>query len=179
MRKKLTTTATGLGLLCLFALGCSNGSSTTAVADTTGYTKQVSAMLDSFNTAAARADYNAYFNFYTADAIFAGTDATERWDKEAFMQWAKPYFDKGTAWNFTAVERHIYFDNTGRVAWFDELLDTQMKLCRGSGVAVKQGDAWKVKQYILSATFPNKLLDTVIALKAPEEDSILNALRSR
>jgi hypothetical protein len=53
---------------------------------------------------------------------------------------------------FTALERHIYFfDKTGKTAWFDELLNTQMKICRGSGVLVKKiGQEWKIKQYVLS-----------------------------
>ena len=38
--------------------------------------KQIAAMLDSFNVAAANADYTRYFNFYTEDATFNGTDAT-------------------------------------------------------------------------------------------------------
>jgi hypothetical protein len=29
------------------------------------------------------------------------------------------------AWSFTALERHIYFDKTGKTAWFDELLNTK------------------------------------------------------
>ncbi len=90
------------------------------------------------------------------------------------MQWAKPIFDKGHAWDFTVLERHIYFDKTGNLAWFDELLNTQMKICRGSGVLVKQGNDWKVQQYILSTTVPNDLLDTVIRLKTSVEDSIIN-----
>jgi hypothetical protein len=46
------------------------------------------------------------------------------------------------AWSF-ALERHIYFDKTGKTAWFDELLNTQMKICRGSGVLVKIGQSGK------------------------------------
>jgi hypothetical protein len=34
-------------------------------------------------------------------------------------------FDQGKAWNFTAMERHIYVDKSGKTAWFDELLNTQ------------------------------------------------------
>jgi hypothetical protein len=68
----------------------------------------------------------------TEDAVFIGTDATENWGKPAFQEFAKPYFDKGKAWNFTVLERHIYFDQSKK-AWFDELLNTQMKICRGSG----------------------------------------------
>ena len=138
---------------------------------------QINAMLDSFNQAAAKADFKTYFDFYTDDAIFTGTDATERWDKATFMKWAKPIFDKGRAWNFNALERHIYFDATGSLAWFDELLNTQMKICRGSGVLVKTGDAWKLKQYILSVTIPNEKIDAVILLKAQSEDSIINTFK--
>lgn len=139
----------------------------------------INSMLDSFNRAAAKADFDAYFNFYTEDAIFTGTDATERWDKKQFMAWAKPIFDKGSAWDFTSMERHIYFDKTGTLAWFDELLNTQMKICRGSGVLVKQENDWKVQQYILSTMVPNEDLDEVIKIKAATEDSIINQLKTK
>ncbi len=89
-------------------------------------------LLDHFNVAAAEANYDKYFNFYAEGAIFIGTDATENWDKKAFMVWAKPFFDKKRTWNFKSIERHIFLDKSGKVAWFDELLDTQMKICRGS-----------------------------------------------
>ena len=147
------------------------------ITDTITSRKQIGNMLDSFNTAAAKADYNKYFSYYTDDAVFTGTDATERWDKKAFMIWAKPFFDKGRAWNFTALRRHIYFDQTGNVAWFDELLNTQMKICRGSGVVVKQGNDWKVAQYILSATIPNPQMDSVTKMKTVVEDAIINSLK--
>lgn len=47
---------------------------------------------------------------------------------------------------FTLLERPIYFDKTGSIVWFDELLNTQMKICSDSGVLVKQGENWKVQQ---------------------------------
>jgi len=141
--------------------------------------KEINNMLDSFNRAAAKADFNNYFKYYTEDAIFTGTDATERWNKKDFMAWAKPIFDKGHAWDFTALERHIYFDKTGTVAWFDELLNTQMKICRGSGVLVKQDKEWKIQQYILSTTVPNDVLDTVIKIKTPGEDLVIKKLSGK
>jgi ketosteroid isomerase-like protein len=145
-----------------------------AASNDTGKDKQlISAMLDSFNMAAGRANYNTYFNFYTSDAIFIGTDATERWNKQQFMVWAKPYFDKGKAWNFKALERHIYLDATGNLGWFDELLQTQMKICRGSGVVVKKGNTWKVQQYVLSMTIPNDKVDSIVRIKAPIEDALI------
>jgi hypothetical protein len=74
--------------------------------------------------------------------------------KPDFQEFAKPYFDKGKALNFT-LERHIYFDQSKKTAWFDELLNTQMKICRGSGVLVKIDGKWKIKHYVLSM-IPNK-----------------------
>jgi len=138
--------------------------------------KQIIAMLDSFNTAAASADYNTYFNFFTEDAVFIGTDATERWDKNGFMKWAKPHFDKGKTWDFKPLERHISVDKTGLWAWFDELLNTRMKICRGSGVLMRQGNAWKIQQYVLSMTIPNSLSDSVIKIKTAAEDEIIQTM---
>jgi hypothetical protein len=139
--------------------------------------KQIAAMLDSFNLEAARADYTGYFNNYTNDAIFIGTDATERWDKEQFMAWAKPYFDRGKAWNFKSIDRHIYMDENKNTAWFDELLNTQMKICRGSGVVVKKDNEWKIQQYVLSMTMPNNQINEALKLKTQMEDSIINSLK--
>ena len=138
---------------------------------------EIKNMLDSFNRAAANANYQAYFNFYTDDAVFTGTDATERWNKKEYMVWAKPFFDKGKTWNFTSIDRHIYFNKDGNFAWFDELLNTQMKICRGSGVLVKNDNDWKIEQYILSTTVPNNLLDSVINIKAVIEDSLIKNMR--
>ena len=152
---------------------------TNTVADPATAKKEIGNMLDSFNRAAARADFNAYFNYYTEDGIFCGTDATERWDRKQFMEWAKPYFDKGKAWDFTAFDRHIYLTPDGNMAWFDELLSTQMKICRGSGVIVKQNNEWKLKQYVLSTTVPNSLVDTVTIMKTAEEDSLMRVIMKK
>ena len=58
------------------------------------------------------------------------------------------------------------------MAWFDELLDTWMQLCRGSGVAVKTPDGWKIAHYVLSLTMPNDTIQEAIALKR-EKDSLM------
>ena len=170
-----------LAVIIFIYCSCNQSARTTdnPVVDTAKEQTQINSMLDSFNRAAAKADFNEYFSFYTEDAVFTGTDATERWDKKEYMNWAKPFFDKKTTWDFTAMERHIYFDKTGTLAWFDELLNTQMKICRGSGVLVKQGDEWKVQQYILSTMVPNDVLDSVIKIKAPVEDSIIKKLSAK
>jgi hypothetical protein len=139
-------------------------------------TKNINEMLDGFNKAAGSADFKKYFDYYSADSYFMGTDATERWNKKEFMTWAKPFFDRGKAWNFTAIKRNIYFSTAGKMAWFDELLKTQMKICRGSGVLVKTKEGWKVKQYVLSMTVPNALSDEVTKLKGSTEDKLMQQL---
>jgi hypothetical protein len=130
-------------------------------------------LLDNWHASAAKADYNGYFGKIADDGHYIGTDATENWEKKAFEAFSKPYFDRGKAWDFKAVERNIYFSKDGKFAWFDELLDTWMKGCRGSGVLEKQGKEWKIKHYVLSMTVPNDVTDKVIPLKAQYEDDIL------
>lgn len=141
--------------------------------------QEVADVLDSLNVRAARADYKAYFELYAEDAIFMGTDATERWTKSAFAAWSKKYFDRGKAWSFKALQRHIYFSQDGRMAWFDELLDTQMKICRGSGVLRKDGKQWRIVQYTLSTTVPNSVVNQVTEIKQKEEDSLIKVLRKK
>jgi hypothetical protein len=142
--------------------------------------RQINAVLDSLNTAASKAQFDAYFSFYDSLAVFAGTDATERWDKAAFKAWAKPIFEKGHAWSFTVLgQRHVEVLPGEQAASFDELLSTQMKICRGSGVLVRHGNTWKVRQYILSMTIPNNQLDNIIPLKSKQEDSLLLILNKR
>ena len=145
-------------------------------------TKEMAAInttLDAWHKAAADAKFDTYFNMMSDESIFIGTDATENWNKKAFMDFAKPYFDKGKAWSFTALERHVYFDKSGKMAWFDELLNTQMKICRGSGVLVKEGKIWKIKHYVLSMTIPNDNTNDVIKIKAPIEDALIDKLKKK
>lgn len=140
---------------------------------------EISTMLDAFNVAAAKADYAGYFNFFADESTFIGTDATEVWNKKEFMIWAKPHFDKKKTWNFNALKRNIYFSKDGKLAWFDELLDTQMKICRGSGVVEKINGQWKVKQYVLSMTVPNDVVDKVVAEKTALEDVLIKELKTK
>jgi len=140
---------------------------------------KVSQTIDTWHKAAADVKFEDYFNLIAEDGIFIGTDATENWTKKDFKVWAKPFFDKGTTWNFTALERHIFFDKSGKIAWFDELLNTQMKICRGSGVLVKVGKEWKIQHYVLSMTIPNDEVDAVTKIKAPIEDILIAKLQKK
>ena len=152
---------------------------TEATVNTADETKAINTLLNDWHVAAAKGDYNGYFGKIADDGIYIGTDATENWDKKAFEAFSKPYFDKGKAWDFKPLERHIYFSKDGKTAWFDELLDTWMKVCQGSGVLEKQGKEWKIKHYVLSMTVPNDAADAVIPIKAKYEDALIEKLRAK
>ncbi|MDZ7682952.1 MAG: nuclear transport factor 2 family protein [Fodinibius sp.] len=124
----------------------------------------VDSVLDDWHEAAADADFERYFAHFASDsAIFMGTDATERWTVSEFKAYAKPYFDNGEAWDFTPVERHIYFSDNGKTAWFDESLETpNLGPTRGTGVLVRQKEDWKIAHYNLSIPIPNAIADTVV-----------------
>ena len=140
--------------------------------------KMINTILDSWHKAAANAEFDNYFSYMTSNGVFIGTDATENWQLDAFKAFSKPYFDKGKAWSFTSLERNIYFDKTQNTAWFDELLDTQMKICRGSGVLIKEGNTWKIAHYVLSMTIPNDNIDEVVKIKEKIENGIIEKLKS-
>jgi len=137
----------------------------------------INTLLNNWHKAAAEANFENYFNTLHDDSIYIGTDATENWTKPQFIAFAKPYFDKGRAWSFTALERNIYISKDGKTAWFDELLNTQMKICRGSGVLIKVKKQWKIKHYVLSMTIPNDNTNEVVKTKAPIEDALIGKMK--
>jgi SnoaL-like domain len=164
-------------ILLLLLLVIHSSCKTGLIASTESDKKAIETTLDSWHKAAARAQFETYFSFMTSDAVFIGTDATENWKNQAFKEFSKPYFDKGKAWNFTALERNIYIGKDNKTAWFDELLDTQMKICRGSGVLIKTGSEWKIKHYVLSMTIPNDNVDEVIKIKEKLENPLIEKLK--
>ena len=139
--------------------------------------KNVSKVLDDLNLYASKADFKNYFDLYAEESTFIGTDANEVWTKKEFMDYARAPFEKGKAWSFTSLKRNITFSNDGKYAWFDEFVDTQMKLCRGSGVLEKIGNQWKIKQYVLSMTIPNDVNKEIIKIKTPIEEALIQKLK--
>lgn len=137
----------------------------------------VTRALNDFHAAAGRSDFEGYFHFFTEDAVFIGTDATERWNKASFQAYAKAPFAAGRGWNYVAVDRHLYLSINNDLAWFDELLDAPYaKIARGSGVLVKTTAGWKIQQYVLSMTIPNALSDSVVYIKSAIEQALLDSL---
>ena len=127
--------------------------------------KNIDEVMESWHNAAAEAEYEPYFNLMSSDGIFIGTDATENWQNKEFRDFAKPYFNKGKAWSFSTLERNIYIGNDQQTAWFDELLNTQMGICRGSGVLAFEDGTWKIKHYVLSIAIPNDNVTEIVEIK--------------
>jgi hypothetical protein len=128
--------------------------------------EDIAAVLDQLHLAAAKADGATYFALYTPDAVFLGTDVTERWTIPAFRAYAQPYFDKGQGWTYAARERQVTLApvDCRCVAWFDEVLDSKSYgTARGTGTLVLTPEGWRVSQYALTFPIPNDVADEVIA----------------
>jgi len=120
---------------------------------------EIARVLDDWHDAAAHADEERYFRHFARAAVFLGTDATERWDVDAFRKYAHPYFQKGKAWSFKSTRRGTTIAPGSSIAWFDEDLATEkLGPCRGSGVVVRDptDGVWRIAQYNLTVTIPNE-----------------------
>ena len=118
----------------------------------------VDEVLTTFHRAASEADGDLYFSLFAEDAIFIGTDASERWTVGEFRVFAKPYFSQGRGWTYTATARNIDVAPGGTVAWFDEILwNETYGTCRGTGVLLLTESGWRIAQYHLAFPIPNDL----------------------
>lgn len=130
-------------------------------------TRQVARVLDAFHHNASVPDESAYFALFAPEGVFFGTDATERWTVDEFRPYAHKRFATGQGWTYVprAGSRHVEFDPTGQVAWFDEILDNEhYGETRGTGVLRLVGGEWKIAQYHLTIPVPNELADTVVQM---------------
>ena len=134
---------------------------------------EVAQSLDTFHRAASVADKDAYFAVVTDDIVFLGTDGSERWQGEDFREFVSNNFTAGRGWVYTPVERNISLSADGKTAWFDESLhNDSLGRCRGSGVAVRSGQGWRIAQYNLSVPVPNEMVEQVVAEIAAMESPV-------
>lgn len=125
--------------------------------------QELNTLIDNWHISAGKADFNRYFGAMTDDFVFLGTAPGERWNKEQFTIFSKPYFDKGKAWNFKPSNR--IWKIKKNIAWFDEDLDTWMKGCRGSGIVEKIKGKWKISYYNLTVLIENEKIKEFIELR--------------
>jgi ketosteroid isomerase-like protein len=119
----------------------------------------IDSLINEWHHAAAISNAKAFFGFMTKDAVYIGTDSSERWHRDELAAWSGKYFERPSAWDFKPISRNITFSPGKDVAWFDELLDTWMGVCRSTGVVELVDQQWKLVHYQLSLTLPNEKLD--------------------
>jgi len=125
--------------------------------------RAIASVLDQFHQAAANANADKYLNLLNDEAVFLGTDASERWTKSQFTKFVQPYFSQGKGWSYVSTQRNISLLTTTPVAFFDELLHhNKYGTCRGSGVLIKTKQGWKISQYNLSLPIPNDIAAEVV-----------------
>ena len=121
---------------------------------------KIDALLDGLHKDAHEGNFQAYFDRYTEDAVFLGTDKTERWSINEFKSYAKPAFADGHGWTYTVEERN--WEGTGDTRWFDEILfNEKLGYCRGTGVIQLQNDKWKIAHYALTMLVPNSIASEI------------------
>ena len=113
-------------------------------------------LLDGLHRDAHEGNFQTYFARFIPDAIFLGTDKTERWTIEEFKTYAKPAFADGHGWTYRVIERN--WEGDGDVRWFDEILfNEKLGHCRGTGIVKLIDNEWKIAHYSLTMLVPNEI----------------------
>ena len=122
--------------------------------------EKLDTLLNGLHEDAHGGNYEAYFDRYTSDAVFLGTDKNERWSINEFKDYAKPAFADGHGWTYEVVERN--WEGSGDTRWFDEILFNQKYgHCRGTGVVELINGEWKIAHYSLTLLIPNDIAAAV------------------
>jgi hypothetical protein len=122
--------------------------------------EKLDALLDGLHQDAHEGNFETYFARYSSDAIFLGTDKTERWTIEEFKDYAMPAFEDGHGWTYAVIERN--WEGDGNTRWFDEiLLNEKLGHCRGTGVVQLIKGEWKIAHYALTMLVPNAIAEDV------------------
>ena len=125
--------------------------------------EKLDVLLNGLHQDAHEGNYETYFERYTSDAVFLGTDKTERWTIQEFKEYAKPAFADGHGWTYEVVERN--WEGSGDTRWFDEILyNEKYGHCRGTGVVELINGEWKIAHYSLTLLIPNDIAAEVGSL---------------
>ena len=125
--------------------------------------EKLDVLLNGLHQDAHEGNYETYFERYTSDAVFLGTDKTERWTIQEFKEYAKPAFADGHGWTYEVVERN--WEGSGDTRRFDEILfNEKYGHCRGTGVVELINGEWKIAHYSLTLLIPNDIAAEVGSL---------------
>ena len=113
-------------------------------------------LLEGLHQDAHQGNFQDYFARYTKNAVFLGTDKTERWNIEQFKAYARPAFADGHGWTYKVIERN--WEGNSNMRWFDEILfNEKLGHCRGTGVVELVNNEWKISHYALTMLVPNSI----------------------
>jgi ketosteroid isomerase-like protein len=152
-----------LALLAMVAGCATTGALTPAERDAA--IAEIDELLDGWHRAASAADLDGYLGPLADDAVFMGTDATERWSAAAFAEFVAPYFERGQGWTYVPRDRQVMLSGDGNLAWFDErLANEKYGELRGTGVLRRGDRGWQIVHYSMSFPVPNDVTKSVVAL---------------
>ena len=174
----MTSQFLSISFALILFFSCVNNTNQRTVINKEKSKQQVNSFLNDWHQAASEANFEDYFTKMDSVSIFIGSDASENWTKTQFEAFSRPYFEKGKAWDFKSLERNIYMNDSGDFIWFDELLDTWMGVCRGSGVVEVLNSKYMLKHYVLSLTIPNEAVQGVLTMKREKDSILVDQLKS-
>ena len=117
---------------------------------------EINNLLDGLHEDAHNGNFKSYFDRYSSDAVFLGTDKTERWTVQEFKSYAQPAFADGHGWTYKVIERN--WEGNDDTRWFDEILfNEKLGHCRGTGVIQLINNEWKIAHYALTMLIPNEI----------------------
>ena len=152
-------------LICAVVAGCATVHPMRQKLDDDSDRIGVRIVTSAWHVAASIGAFDLYFDSMTDDAVFLGTDASERWTKDEFMGYAREPFADGNGWTYTPREQYVAFSEDRQTAWIDELLDNEKYgVLRGTGVLVKVDEDWKIAHYSLTFLVPNEIAGEVVEL---------------
>jgi hypothetical protein len=140
-------------------------------------------LIDRWHHAASVGDGDVFFAMMSDDAVFLGTDPSERWAGAAFREFAQPYFDGTEAWTYVSESRWIDVERGLRpgVVWWDEVLRSEKYgPCRATGILVRVPDdprrsrpndpaTWQIARYSLTFLVPNDIAGETTAMTLEHE----------
>lgn len=120
----------------------------------------LNSLIDGLHRDASAGNFDTYFARYADDAVFMGTDKSERWTINDFKAYAAPAFADGHGWTYEVIERN--WEGDSDIRWFDEILfNEKLGHCRGTGVVEKVDGSWKISHYSLTLLIPNEIAESV------------------
>jgi hypothetical protein len=123
----------------------------------------VAAVLDEMHAGSEHRQPERYFGQFASDAVVLGTAKEERFDLEAFREFAAPFLEVEGDRSRKILERHVRVAECGRLAWFDERVEKALLgEMRGSGVLRWDGERWEIVHYNASFPIPNELVPGLV-----------------